>query len=143
MLQPCSRFPVLLARSPVLQPGMEMSHWTQGRRTPPLTAQQLKRRQEALNKWFLSSFSTAIIKSFSYVTPMFAFLSTATSLGALLFSGYHPDNELNCKWMTVILATSYVSIVWNLLFYLMYIPTVTRLIQRLVPADQNRAEEAP
>jgi hypothetical protein len=107
-------------------------------RTPPATAQQRNAMNAGLNKGLLSDFSKASVISLSYLTHAFAVLSTATSLGTLLFSAYYPDKrELDCKWMTVILVASYASIIWNLLFYFIYIPAVTSLIRRVVPADQS------
>lgn len=81
------------------------------------------------------------------LTVLFVVTSTFSSLGGLIYAGYYPDSRIGCGWMTTILVVSYISIIWNLLVYVLYIPAANHIIRHSAFADKAgtppMAERAP
>lgn len=98
--------------------------------TSELSKQELKTESNVLSRMLLLHYSGAILKTFPFITTALVLLSTTTSLGALLVAGYYPEATLGCGYMTVILAISFASIIWNILVYWIYVPKITSWIGR-------------
>jgi hypothetical protein len=80
-------------------------------------------------------FSRAVLARSLLVTNVLVVISTASSMSALIVSGYYPELKIGCGWATVILVLSYVSITWNILFFLFLIPKLVKRIERRVRPD--------
>jgi hypothetical protein len=72
--------------------------------------------------------SLLILKSTRYFVHILVLCSVTASLGSLIYSGYYPEETLNCSKMTQVILASYLSISWNLIVYFIYIPIITRLV---------------
>jgi len=85
-----------------------------------------------------ATISRALLSHSDFLTTLLVVLSTTSSLGALIFAGYNPELKIRCILMTGILALSFASISWNILFYVVLIPTLVNRIGHLVEADRSQ-----
>ena len=46
-----------------------------------------------------------------------AIFSAIVSLGALLYSGFYPDNQINCFYIVLVLFFSYLSVMYNIIYF--------------------------
>ncbi|WP_128931937.1 hypothetical protein [Bradyrhizobium zhanjiangense] len=92
--------------------------------------EELKNESRLLSRMLLLDYSGTLLRAFPFITTALVFLSTATSLGALLVAGYYPEAQPGCSYMTFILAISFASIVWNVLVYWIYIPKISSWVAK-------------
>jgi hypothetical protein len=95
----------------------------------PTNKFEIVRGKLATRLVFIGSSSLAI-KILLGLTHIFVAISTTASLGSLLYSGFHPGEEIGCGWMITLLAMPYISIFWTLTIYLVYIPFIGRVVRR-------------
>ena len=101
------------------------------RAIPFLTSNALRRELASMTALVLLPASRRMVMASRYLTPVFAFLSTAFSLGPLLFAGFQPHYEIDGRWMALILFVAYLSILWNIAIYAIYIPRLAQTIDSL------------
>src|SRR5215203_631552 len=89
-----------------------------------------KQSGKALTFYSLSHIVIILLRWERYITTVLVIVSTISSLGSLIYSGFVPNGNLGWKEVIAILAFSYSSIAWNLLFYLLLLPLLVKAIEQ-------------
>ncbi|MFH0299810.1 hypothetical protein AAFX91_21765 [Bradyrhizobium sp. 31Argb] len=85
-------------------------------------------KERVMLQWIFLRWASRMIAYCNLTTHALAVLSTVVSLGALVYSGFDPHRDFGWQDITILLAMSYASITWNLLFYMLALPGLNRAL---------------
>ena len=87
-----------------------------------------REKERAMLKWLAFQWAARMLTYSQYPTHLLAVLSTIISLGALVYSGFDPEQKFAWQAIVALLALAYASITWNLIFYIFALPRLRRML---------------